>query len=807
MANHGCDFPFRSRGSLAGLAAFWTAEARNPDSAHAEVARRIVDRIEARAGLASGTLDSTPGALDSTPVAEDADLVEAMFEGLLPPAERDRAILVGVVPYGSAELLYESREASRLGLAQSMGDSLCLNVTQDMWEVGSTVSAYNLVISRLYGVEPDFDYPIVVTLEDPETGLARHLRLRWDTRFVEVAARDDVRSVTEAELDRVLAEPMNIALWMEVLPPEAFEFRGLTLIHAVDVTADHALSLLKNDLLAKGAMSSPERVDHLQYRIRTLMRRNDLRLGLIAVERGDGVEGIISARPLGRSLLLGSADAPDCPHKKDSVYAKAVETREPVVVHDLEAAEVRTGFERHLLSQGIRNLLIWPLFENGEFVGLVELGSPTPGAINAFNSLKLAEVQGLFATAIERFANEREDRIQAVIKQQYTAIHPAVEWKFREAALRYVQDEEGGETPTVEPVVFPGVYPLYGLSDIRGSSETRNAAIQGDLLEQLRLAEEVVCSAFRLDPLPILDQLSFRVGQFIERVEDSLRSEDETAVLEFLRGEVEPLFERLRVLGPSVAEATDRYYADIDPSLGVLYRRRKDFEESVARINQTIDSVLEEEQGRAQAMHPHYCEKFKTDGVEHTVYIGESISRGGGFHPMHLGNLRLWQLLLMVRVERALREERDSLPVHLETTHLVLVQDHPLAIRFRPDEKQFDVDGAYNIRYEIAKKRIDKAVIRGSRERLTRPGTLSVVYSQTREAAEYRKYLAFLEDRGLVEGPVEEFELEDLQGLHGLKAFRATIADGASSEAGWREDGEVVQFPDRNGPRTPAASA
>ena len=56
---------------------------------------------------------------------------------------------------------------------------------------------------------------------------------------------------------------------------------------------------------------------------------------------------------------------------------------------------------------------------------------------------------------------------------------------------------------------------------------------------------------------------------------------------------------------------------------------------------------------------------------------------------------------------------RPSLPVPLQTTHLVLVQHAPLSIRFRFDEKRFDVDGAYNVRYEIVKKRIDKAVVRG----------------------------------------------------------------------------------------------
>jgi hypothetical protein len=785
MNEHGCDFPFKARGTLGPLAAFWRAEADRPDSPHADYAKSIGRALEERPEITAATAD-----LES--LAGFRPVVQGMFEGLLPPAERDEAILLAVVPFAADQKYYQSPEAARLGLAGALTGSFCMNVSRDLWEVGSTVSAYNLIISRLYGVEPDFDYPLIATLEDPETGLARHLRLRWDPRFVEVAARDDVRRLSSAELDRVLAEPMNIPLWMEVLPPEAFEFRGVTLIHGMDVTADHALSLLKNDLLAKGAMSSPERVDHLQYRIRTLMRRKDLTLGLIGVNRGEGIEGIVSARPLGRSLLLGDEDAPDCPKKKDSFYARAIETREPVVVHDLEAAEVKTGFEHHLIAQGIRNLLLWPLFENGQFVGVVELGSPTPGAINAFNSLKLAEVQGLFATAIERVTQEREDRIQAVIKQQYTAIHPAVEWKFREAALRYVREEAEGSNPTAEPVVFPGVFPLYGLSDIRGSSETRNAAIQGDLLEQLRLAEEVVCAAFQLDPLPILDQLSFRVGEFIARVSDSLRSEDETAVLEFLHTEVEPLFGQIEGLGPSVGKAIERYRADIDPTLGVLYRRRKDFEETVARINNVVDSLLEEEQVRAQAMHPHYFEKFQTDGVEYTVYVGESISGSVPFHDMHLSNLRLWQLLLMVRIERALREQRDSLPIPLDATHLVLVQDHPLAIRFRPDEKQFDVDGAYNIRYEIAKKRIDKAVVRGSRERLTKAGTLSIVYSQPKEAAEYRSYLAFLADRGLIEGPIEAFELEDLQGIHGLKAFRVTVADGDAAIA---DMGEGLQIP------------
>src|SRR5260370_42379699 len=95
----------------------------------------------------------------------------------------------------------------------------------------------------------------------------------------------------------------------------------------------------------------------------------------------------------------------------------------------------------------------------------------------------------------------------------------------------------------------------------------------------------------------------------------------------------------------------------------------------------------------------------------------------------------------MVACGVAIRAERlkDRLPVPLEVTNLILVQHTPLSIRFRFDEKRFDVDGAYNVRYEIIKKRIDKAVVRGTTEPLTQPAKIAIVYSHASEAGEVRE--------------------------------------------------------------------
>jgi hypothetical protein len=120
-------------------------------------------------------------------------------------------------------------------------------------------------------------------------------------------------------------------------------------------------------------------------------------------------------------------------------------------------------------------------------------------------------------------------------------------------------------------------------------------------------------------------------------------------------------------------------------------------------------------------------------------------------------------------------ELKNKLPVPLETAHLILVQDTPLTIRFQFDEKKFDVSGSYNIRYEIMKKRIDKAEIRGKEERLTQPGKIAIVYSQNSEAAEYKEYIEYLQSKGYLKRELEEIELEDLQGVHGLRALRAAV--------------------------------
>jgi len=135
----------------------------------------------------------------------------------------------------------------------------------------------------------------------------------------------------------------------------------------------------------------------------------------------------------------------------------------------------------------------------------------------------------------------------------------------------------------------------------------------------------------------------------------------------------------------------------------------------------------------------------------------------------------MWQLTTLAKVARLTALLENELPTLLSTTQLILANSIPISITFRTAERKFDVDGAYNIRYEIIKKRIDKVRIKATNERLTQPGKIAIVYTQPREAAEYMEYIDFLQNHKLLKPHIESLELEELQGVVGLKALRVEV--------------------------------
>jgi hypothetical protein len=759
-------FPFQTRLSLRPLLDFWERLMAEGKSGMTSLGPAIRQKLEDAPELREPIEDLTL-------LEKHQEFIDLLMSAVFPAAFWESEVAAAFVPFQFTSF-YATPLFKTLFKMGGQGFTPQLNIDPQQWQWGRTLKAFIYILNKFYCIELTWDYPLIAKAKCPKTGLDRFLNIILDPKFLEIKVLGEPKNLTEGDRNRLLANVTDLKMWMELIPPENFEFQGFGVFKGADVTAREMLAALQADLFEKESIFQQDGFAGLQEKMQIYLDEKDLTLGLAAI-RGEQILILPHAHKQPETTcILENATHYQRSEYKGSIFSQAMDQGEPLVVEDLTYYPKNTILEERMLEHGYRSVYVATLLYQDRLLGTLALKSTRPGALNALNTANLLPVLPLFAVALNRSLEQLNQKIQAIIKEEFTAIHPSVEWRFQQAALNYIQHKDEG-TSALEPIVFHQVYPLFGVSDVRMSSDHRNAAIEADLIEHFRLAQEILQLAYEHRPLPILAAFSHRITKQIRRMKISLNAGDETTKPFFIQQVIEPIFDQLATFGAPVAEKIAAYWAALDPEMKTIYRSRREFEESLKLINETIAEFLDQEEAKAQEYFPHYFEKLKTDGVEHTIYIGASMVKNGNYSPMYLKNLRLWQLMVICEVVRRAEDIKGKLPLLLETTHLILVQDSPLSIFFSPDERHFEVAGAYDIRHEIIKKRIDKAVIKGASERLTQPGKIAIVYSQKQESAEYLEYIDYLQATGYLKAETEDVELEDLQGAQGLKALRVTV--------------------------------
>jgi hypothetical protein len=479
------------------------------------------------------------------------------------------------------------------------------------------------------------------------------------------------------------------------------------------------------------------------------------------------------------SFLLGNRERENCADALCSwSYNRLLKENKYFAVSDVDKIyEKGQGDTPHITSlhnQGIKSAIFAPIANENGLMGILEIVSNKAQVLNSINANKLDDVMPFIVSAVERSKKEEENLIEAIIQQECTSIHPSVYWKFEKEAKKFMKGQFNGNQVAFNKIGFDDIYPLYGQIDIKGSSEARNWATKQDLTLQLNAVKDIFLSALKTEPLPIYEQFIFQIEDYLNGLNENFQVDSEQHISAFLKHDINPIFEHLSGL-ESLSSEIENYTQSIDVKVNTLYKHRKDYDDTISLINKKMASLLDKKQEEAQQMYPHYFERFKTDGVEHNMYVGESITKENSFNLIYLYNLRLWQLQVMCEMENAYYQMQPNFSIGLDVASMILVFNQPLSISFRMDEKQFDVDGTYNARYEIVKKRVDKAYIKGTKERVTQKGKISIVYSQKQDEQEYLRYIKFLQSKKYLDTDIEIVELQDLQAVTGLKAIRVSV--------------------------------
>jgi hypothetical protein len=636
---------------------------------------------------------------------------------------------------------------------------------------------YSFVLERLYGFSFN-KKQMIRTTYDAETRLHRHYQINIDTRFVEISHTKTLPDLNLETLEIHLHEEAGLNVLERVLPMQHFHFTGFSILTITEVTGDYAYEKIKEVLVNGHGNDGEETFETVIESLKAISGTSELEFSLLPLFRvNDRMVQDIDAYC--HSVIFTAGESKGL--RRDfflPMIEKFIAAPRRIYFRDLEAAgpsHQETG--KLLRAAGIKSYTLMPVYYTNKLVGAFEIYSRKKGILNELVFSRLETVMPLVAQLMQNSIDAFNTRINDTIRNKFTSLQPAVQWKFVEAAWNYLyQSRVEGKPPPLQKIEFKDVYPLYGAIDMRNSTTERNKAVLNDLSYQLTLLQKVFTALKEKSGFGLADELVFKCGKWQHYLQEMVTTNDEIRINQFLADEAHPFLQHFRHSNRALETVINDYFHAIEPATGDAWRHRRALEESMQTINQAVNNYLDLMNTEIQQAYPCYFERFRTDGVEYDVYIGQSIAPDRAFHPVYLKNLRLWQIGSMAAIAKLSHLLLPTMKVPLQTTQLIFIYSNTIDISFRNDERRFDVEGGYNIRYHIIKKRIDKVHIKDTGERLTQPGKIALIYFDQKDADEYIDYIQHLQDKKLLTNDLEYLELEELQGVVGLKAIRVGVS-------------------------------
>ncbi len=772
---HIADISFNSRLSFKPLVMFLKKNIAEGNPGMKKLYGQVVEEFESHPELLENITDLST-------VKHHSELIEELLSAVFPPTTSN--YMYGILMPFKNEAVYVSPLFRSLLLKPGTNEveiPKSPNAEDNNYE--KIHFAYGLLLKKYLGFNSPVTNRSVYPVHDENNGLVRYMEIRLDARFMDVLPLDEMPELPKSIMDPKGNRIMTVSELAELIPLDKFVFEGVAVLRINDMTEQEVITKMKNRLLNSSISDEDVYID-LEEQVKSLIGLKNITIGVTPFFKING-HYVYSEIHNSNSLLFRNLETAA---EKDEIsdYCKLLfrQNDQPLLFENIEDEKVKEiQCIQNYHENGARSLIMCPLIQNDDLIGMLEIISKEPGYLQPQHISKIENAIPLFTLGLEKSLEQLNSHVDSIIKKKFTAVQPSVEWKFTETSINYIVNLHKQKLAEIERIAFGDVHPLYSAIDIRNSSTERSKSIKADIVEQLNLAKKTVKNIQSLISFPLLQEIEYKIEKFIIAASDILQSDEEVIIHDFFVGQVASVFNHLRSTEPVVKKEIDEYFAALDPKTGMRYYHRKEYEQSITRINDTLSQFIDKEQVAAQKVYPHYFERFVTDGVEFNIYMGQSITPRKKFDEIYLRNLRMWQLNVIAKAARITHDLETELFHNLRTTQLILSYNQSLAILFRTEERKFDVDGAQNIRYEIVKKRIDKVRVKDTNERLTQPGKIAIVYTQAKDAEEYTEYIEFLQNKNLLKPGIEKFDLEELQGVSGLKALRVDVNfDGLDSE-------------------------
>jgi len=716
------------------------------------------------------------GGITSEQAQEYGEILELVSCIVLPLLENENETMVALTNGMSPEAFYSTEafaklfDASGKYIQQGWPDDEAARKAHQQMQ-------YDFILQKLYRRHLPDKKEVIKSFFDEHTGLYKYYRVNIDARFLQVHLKQDCPVACDADVAAGLECSESFEAVEKILPLENFLATGFCIVTLTDITEQHATEQLSKVILNVDKENVEKDFLHITRLLQTIVGTSEYQFGVMPFFTVNNRAALLYENFPYSILVKASADA-GIPKKVFSRYINHY-TTQPGWIEYMPGrkSQLAVKLQQALDRSGIHFYGLGPVYFNGTLVGILEAGAPK--GVKPFTDVQFSKlmpiipyISQLLKMSIDKF-NISLDRI---VKERFTVIQPSVQWKFNEAAWHYFRSHDVEHRDIdFEKIFFRNVYPLYGAVDIRNSTNERNKALREDLECHLNLLIALLKKLSLLGHYSAATGLIGAAALWLKRLEVYVSVEEELHLKDFIFGEVDAFLSSLTDLPFEVQAEWKEYYLAIDEASGIAYQRRRQLENSMQLINTVTGKYLELFKDELQNHYPTYFEKFRTDGVEYDIYIGQSLAPDIPFSLDHLRRLRFLQVQSMAAITKLTASLLPNLEYPLQTTQLIFVNTRSIDISFREDEKRFDVEGTYNIRYQVIKKRIDKVNLKSSNERLTQPGKIAIVYFNEQDAAEFAGYISDLQKQHVLKDDLEYLELQELQGVQGLKALRVGV--------------------------------
>lgn len=739
---------------------------------------RYNDRLEYRVNYAESLIEKTKnfrelrdGFQDISLLEKNEDLITLLLADLFPTGLTNNEIKAASIPLSNITFNYTERFKAILKDAGKDFEIELRNIDDDEFYVFCCC----LILQSYFKIDIKSNLPLYYDIPNRQ-GIMKHYKISVNADFTEVYPTDEARIPSDEVIEMLLENLDDFKLWKKYFPSKSWILKGFTIVSLVDCTSEVALSDLKSTMIQIDPEDlSPD--ENLIEIFKSYFDVAQLSFGLMLFNKKDQqleklpiYENVFTNHIL--DFWINTFDE----ETRRNTFNNLNHNSKPIVVSNIENLDhdikSMPSF-RILRENAINSFMVIPIMKDGELIAMMEFTSPIA---NSFNGLKLKKMEfftDMILFSLNRFSFEKNYQIEAIIQREYTTIHDSVVWKFRNEAEKYFNASLAKKIYTLKQISFKNLTPLFGFSDIRSSSEKRYHLMLEDLNQQIDRLHDIF-SLINSDS----EKYMLALEIFENELNNEIKADSEQRFQRLLRDEIHPFLQgKLEVKSSSEVKAKIKdYFALVFTQTDLFYSNRKSLDDSITLVNRKLADVLDEAQIKAQQIFPHYYERFKSDGVEHNLYTGHNIAPDLHYHSKIVHKLRYWQLKTVCNMEIEFLNFKKDLPIDLNIASLIFVYNEKIDIRFRMDEKRFDVDGAYNSYYEIIKKRLDKALVKDSTDRITCPGKITIVYFGMENQKEYLDYISKLHKKGILQNDIEFLKVEDLQGITGLLALRVSLA-------------------------------